>query len=206
MTFFYNFTVLTTNQWVGYSQSPNYFAFFWVGTTLILIYKICTFGKELWNNYDFFAEHSPLGNADQGRRSCIEIANEKRRMNEDFQILRTLLPHHEEEKLSNAAILHETAEYMMCQLSEKTKLLSQTSQLKRQYSLSQQAVEQLEQEKERLLSQNSQLTRLVTEANGLSQQVLTSASSGNSAEQAGLSDNTPDPRIKEKRFVFCLFV
>jgi len=85
------------------------------------------------------------GDADQERRLRREIANsnERRRMqsiNAGFQSLRTLLPHHEGEKLSKAAILQQTAEYIYQLEQEKTRLLSQNSQLKRLYSLSQQGL------------------------------------------------------------------
>merc|ERR1719428_1394603 len=76
------------------------------------------------------------GDADQERRVRREIANsnERRRMqsiNAGFQSLRTLLPHHEGEKLSKAAILQQTAEYIYSLEQEKTRLLSQNCQLKR---------------------------------------------------------------------------
>lgn len=61
-------------------------------------------------------------------------------INAGFQSLRTLLPHHEGEKLSKAAILQQTAEYIYQLEQEKTRLLSQNSQLKRLYSLSQQGL------------------------------------------------------------------
>merc|ERR1711988_744178 len=81
----------------------------------------------------------------QEKRIRREIANsnERRRMqsiNAGFQSLRTLLPHHEGEKLSKAAILQQTAEYIYQLEQEKTRLLSQNSQLKRLYSLSQQGL------------------------------------------------------------------
>lgn len=87
------------------------------------------------------------GDADNERRVRREIANsnERRRMqsiNAGFQSLRTLLPHHEGEKLSKAAILQQTAEYIYQLEQEKTRLLSQNSQLKRLYSLSQQGLNQ----------------------------------------------------------------
>ena len=63
-------------------------------------------------------------------------------INAGFQSLRTLLPHHEGEKLSKAAILQQTAEYIYQLEQEKTRLLSQNSQLKRLYSLSQQGLNQ----------------------------------------------------------------
>merc|ERR1712062_356123 len=87
------------------------------------------------------------GDADNERRVRREIANsnERRRMQSikaGFQSLRTLLPHHEGEKLSKAAILQQTAEYIYQLEQEKTRLLSQNSQLKRLYSLSQQGLNQ----------------------------------------------------------------
>lgn len=87
------------------------------------------------------------GDVDSERRVRREIANsnERRRMqsiNAGFQSLRTLLPHHEGEKLSKAAILQQTAEYIYQLEQEKTRLLSQNSQLKRLYSLSQQGLNQ----------------------------------------------------------------
>ncbi|XP_044734346.1 transcription factor AP-4 [Chrysoperla carnea] len=76
------------------------------------------------------------GSMEAEKRIRREIANsnERRRMqsiNAGFQSLRTLLPHHEGEKLSKAAILQQTAEYIYSLEQEKTRLLSQNSQLKR---------------------------------------------------------------------------
>ncbi|XP_060531852.1 transcription factor AP-4 isoform X2 [Cylas formicarius] len=73
---------------------------------------------------------------EQEKRMRREIANsnERRRMqsiNNGFQSLRSLLPHHEGEKLSKAAILQQTAEYIYSLEQEKTRLLSQNCQLKR---------------------------------------------------------------------------
>ncbi|CAH0560016.1 unnamed protein product [Brassicogethes aeneus] len=73
---------------------------------------------------------------EQEKRMRREIANsnERRRMqsiNNGFQSLRGLLPHHEGEKLSKAAILQQTAEYIYSLEQEKTRLLSQNCQLKR---------------------------------------------------------------------------
>ncbi|XP_014249196.1 transcription factor AP-4 isoform X2 [Cimex lectularius] len=73
---------------------------------------------------------------EQEKRIRREIANsnERRRMqsiNAGFQSLRTLLPHHEGEKLSKAAILQQTAEYIYQLEQEKTRLLSQNCHLKR---------------------------------------------------------------------------
>merc|ERR1712038_1939024 len=75
-------------------------------------------------------------NMDQERKIRREIANsnERRRMqsiNAGFQSLRTLLPQHEGEKLSKAAILQQTAEYIYSLEQEKTRLLAQNCQLKR---------------------------------------------------------------------------
>ncbi|XP_030754776.1 transcription factor AP-4 isoform X2 [Sitophilus oryzae] len=78
----------------------------------------------------------PTAVMDQEKRLRREIANsnERRRMqsiNNGFQSLRSLLPHHEGEKLSKAAILQQTAEYIYSLEQEKTRLLSQNCQLKR---------------------------------------------------------------------------
>jgi len=116
-----------------------------------------------------------VGDADTERRMRREIANsnERRRMqsiNAGFQSLRTLLPHHEGEKLSKAAILQQTAEYIYQLEQEKTRLLSQNSQLKRLYSLSQQG--------------------LTSPASGNS--TAMSSAGGN-------ADDTTSPRLKKKR-------
>ena len=69
------------------------------------------------------AQESPEGSggkaaimdAEKKIRREIANSNERRRMqsiNAGFQSLRTLLPHHEGEKLSKAAILQQTAEYI----------------------------------------------------------------------------------------------
>ncbi|XP_034449533.1 transcription factor AP-4 isoform X1 [Hippoglossus hippoglossus] len=73
---------------------------------------------------------------DQERRIRREIANsnERRRMqsiNAGFQSLKTLIPHSDGEKLSKAAILQQTADYIFTLEQEKTRLLQQNSQLKR---------------------------------------------------------------------------
>ncbi|XP_075996430.1 transcription factor AP-4-like isoform X2 [Genypterus blacodes] len=73
---------------------------------------------------------------DQERRIRREIANsnERRRMqsiNSGFQSLKTLIPHSDGEKLSKAAILQQTAEYIFTLEQEKTRLMQQNSQLKR---------------------------------------------------------------------------
>ena len=52
-------------------------------------------------------------------------------INSGFANLRTLLPHHEGEKLSKASILQQTADYIYSLEQEKTRLLSQNCQLKR---------------------------------------------------------------------------
>ncbi|XP_061389821.1 LOW QUALITY PROTEIN: uncharacterized protein LOC133325011 [Musca vetustissima] len=75
-----------------------------------------------------------LENEKRMRRE-IANSNERRRMqsiNAGFQNLRSLLPRHEGEKLSKAAILQQTSQYI-CELeNQKTQLLAQNSQLKRQ--------------------------------------------------------------------------
>ncbi|XP_073827033.1 transcription factor cropped [Musca autumnalis] len=77
---------------------------------------------------------STLENEKRLRRE-IANSNERRRMqsiNAGFQNLRSLLPRHEGEKLSKAAILQQTSQYI-CELeNQKTQLLAQNSQLKRQ--------------------------------------------------------------------------
>ena len=67
--------------------------------------------QKVFNTYEifnFFREIGVGGDADQERRVRREIANsnERRRMqsiNAGFQSLRTLLPHHEGEKLSKVS-------------------------------------------------------------------------------------------------------
>merc|ERR1711860_51995 len=76
------------------------------------------------------------GDVDSERRVRREIANsnERRRMqsiNAGFQSLRTLLPHHEGEKLSKAAILQQTTEYIYQLEQEKSRLVAQNCHLKR---------------------------------------------------------------------------
>ncbi|XP_072040312.1 transcription factor AP-4-like [Amphiura filiformis] len=73
---------------------------------------------------------------EQEKRIRREIANsnERRRMqsiNSGFQSLRTLLPNHDGEKLSKAAILQQTSDYIYRLEQEKTTLLNQVVQLKR---------------------------------------------------------------------------
>ncbi|XP_031419806.1 transcription factor AP-4 isoform X3 [Clupea harengus] len=79
---------------------------------------------------------TPESARDQERRIRREIANsnERRRMqsiNSGFQSLKTLIPHSDGEKLSKAAILQQTAEYIIALEQEKTQLLQQNNQLKR---------------------------------------------------------------------------
>ncbi|XP_034044777.1 transcription factor AP-4-like [Thalassophryne amazonica] len=83
---------------------------------------------------------SPETAQDQERRIRREIANsnERRRMqsiNAGFQSLKRLLPHTDGEKLSKAAILQQTADYIFTLEQEKTQLLAQNNQLKRFYSV-----------------------------------------------------------------------
>uniref|UniRef100_A0AAV2LKS3 BHLH domain-containing protein n=1 Tax=Knipowitschia caucasica TaxID=637954 RepID=A0AAV2LKS3_KNICA len=79
---------------------------------------------------------SPETAQDQERRIRREIANsnERRRMqsiNAGFHSLKSLLPHADGEKLSKAAILQQTADYIYALEQEKTQLLAQNNQLKR---------------------------------------------------------------------------
>ncbi|XP_056264265.1 transcription factor AP-4-like isoform X3 [Pseudoliparis swirei] len=52
-------------------------------------------------------------------------------INAGFQSLKTVLPHTDGEKLSKAAILQQTSDYIFALEQEKTQLLSQNNQLKR---------------------------------------------------------------------------
>ncbi|XP_015367719.1 PREDICTED: transcription factor AP-4 isoform X3 [Diuraphis noxia] len=94
-------------------------------------------------------------------RREIANSNERRRMqsiNAGFQNLRTLIPHHEGEKLSKAAILQHTADYIYQLEQEKTRLLSQNCQLKRLVS---------KQEGELLSSANVHKKRKIDDSTGL---------------------------------------
>ncbi|XP_049868512.1 transcription factor AP-4 [Pectinophora gossypiella] len=108
---------------------------------------VCLLEVEDYNLYEEEAsdhafsrneKHSGSGSktmeAEKRIRREIANSNERRRMqsiNAGFQALRTLLPRHEGEKLSKAAILQQTAEYIYSLEQEKTRLLSQNCQLKR---------------------------------------------------------------------------
>ncbi|XP_063387080.1 transcription factor AP-4 [Cydia fagiglandana] len=108
---------------------------------------VCLLEVEDYNLYEEEAsnhafarseKHSVSGGrtmeAEKRIRREIANSNERRRMqsiNAGFQALRTLLPRHEGEKLSKAAILQQTAEYIYSLEQEKTRLLSQNCQLKR---------------------------------------------------------------------------
>ena len=141
----------------------------------------------------YFAEHSLLGGTDQDRRLRreIESSNERRQMyciNKGFQSLRTLLPHHEGEKLSKAVILQQIAEHISQLELEKTQLLSKNSLLKRLSSLSRQLtkIPIRQQNAEEIYYLVQEKTQLIWMYN-LSQQSLTSQSMGNSGVQTGLA-------------------
>ncbi|KAF0295235.1 Transcription factor AP-4 [Amphibalanus amphitrite] len=75
-------------------------------------------------------------------RREIANSNERRRMqsiNAGFQALRSLLPQHEGEKLSKAAILQQTSDFIYSLEQEKARLLTQNCQLKRLLGQQQQA-------------------------------------------------------------------
>ncbi|RWS09934.1 transcription factor AP-4-like protein [Dinothrombium tinctorium] len=79
---------------------------------------------------------SPRTQLEQEKKIRREIANsnERRRMqsiNAGFNSLRTMLPKHDGEKLSKAAILQHTAEYIYQLEQDKTKLLQEICQMKR---------------------------------------------------------------------------
>lgn len=101
-------------------------------------------------------------------RREIANSNERRRMqsiNAGFQSLRQMLPHHEGEKLSKAAILQQTAEYIYALEQEKTRLLSQNCALKRDRERDQQdhsAAEQQQQQQQ--AQQQAQQTQTIIPA------------------------------------------
>ncbi|KAM8716885.1 hypothetical protein ACLKA7_003712 [Drosophila subpalustris] len=77
----------------------------------------------------------PILDTEKRMRREIANSNERRRMqsiNAGFQSLRSLLPRHEGEKLSKAAILQQTFQYIVDLENQKTQLLTQNSELKRQ--------------------------------------------------------------------------
>ncbi|KAH8351609.1 uncharacterized protein crp [Drosophila kikkawai] len=77
----------------------------------------------------------PMQDSEKRMRREIANSNERRRMqsiNAGFQSLRSLLPRHEGEKLSKAAILQQTFQYIVDLENQKTQLLTQNSELKRQ--------------------------------------------------------------------------
>ncbi|XP_022228617.2 uncharacterized protein LOC111078313 [Drosophila obscura] len=77
----------------------------------------------------------PVADSEKRIRREIANSNERRRMqsiNAGFQSLRSLLPRHEGEKLSKAAILQQTFQYIVELENGKTQLLTQNSELKRQ--------------------------------------------------------------------------
>ncbi|KAH8413353.1 hypothetical protein KR009_010182 [Drosophila setifemur] len=77
----------------------------------------------------------PMVDSEKRMRREIANSNERRRMqsiNAGFQNLRSLLPRHEGEKLSKAAILQQTFQYIVELENQKTQLLTQNSELKRQ--------------------------------------------------------------------------
>ncbi|XP_055682119.1 uncharacterized protein LOC129789363 [Lutzomyia longipalpis] len=83
-------------------------------------------GGELHNT-------STMIDNDKKMRRQIANSNERRRMqsiNAGFQSLRLLLPHHEGEKLSKAAILQQTAEFVYNLEQDKSRLMSNVSYLR----------------------------------------------------------------------------
>lgn len=78
---------------------------------------------------------SKLGlDSDKRIRREIANSNERRRMqsiNAGFQLLRSMIPHNEGEKLSKAAILQQTTEYITHLQQEKVKINAQNAYYKR---------------------------------------------------------------------------
>ncbi|XP_032235666.1 transcription factor AP-4 [Nematostella vectensis] len=94
-----------------------------------------SFGDESLSDFEYRSV-SPESDRDREKRLRREIANsnERRRMqsiNSGFQALRMLIPNTEGEKLSKAAILQQTSEYIFTLEQDKTKLLQQNTTLKR---------------------------------------------------------------------------
>lgn len=80
---------------------------------------------------------SPKAQLEQEKKIRREIANsnERRRMqsiNAGFQSLKTLLPHHGGEKLSKAAILQQTSEYIASLERDKTTVMAENDRLRQQ--------------------------------------------------------------------------
>jgi transcription factor AP-4 len=102
-------------------------------------------GADIEIEDDGKMEPATVGFQEKRIRREIANSNERRRMqsiNAGFSSLRSLLPHHEQgEKLSKAAILQQTAEYIYSLEQEKTRLLSQNCQLKRLLGQTQHMVE-----------------------------------------------------------------
>ncbi|KAL9972236.1 hypothetical protein ACROYT_G018505 [Oculina patagonica] len=91
---------------------------------------------DLYDDEDCSFKVEVVDNRERERKLRREIANsnERRRMqsiNSGFQALRLLIPHSEGEKLSKAAILQQTAEYIFALEQDKTRLLQQNTTLKR---------------------------------------------------------------------------
>ncbi|XP_070500599.1 transcription factor SPT20 homolog isoform X2 [Chironomus tepperi] len=79
-------------------------------------------------------EQRQMDHDEKKMRRQIANSNERRRMqsiNAGFQSLRQLLPHHEGEKLSKAAILQQTAEYIDRLELEKQQLIAANQHLQR---------------------------------------------------------------------------
>lgn len=80
---------------------------------------------------------SPKAQLEQEKKIRREIANsnERRRMqsiNAGFQSLKTLLPHHAGEKLSKAAILQQTSEYIASLERDKNSVMAENDRLRQQ--------------------------------------------------------------------------
>ncbi|XP_053960122.1 helix-loop-helix protein 11 [Anastrepha ludens] len=95
-------------------------------------------GTSSNNNITNNGGNKNLLESEKRMRREIANSNERRRMqsiNAGFQNLRSLLPRHEGDKLSKAAILQQTSQYIYELENQKTQLLNQNSQLKRQLGL-----------------------------------------------------------------------
>uniref|UniRef100_A0A1Y9IV95 BHLH domain-containing protein n=1 Tax=Anopheles minimus TaxID=112268 RepID=A0A1Y9IV95_9DIPT len=128
----------------------------------------------------------PMDKDEKRMRREIANSNERRRMqsiNAGFQSLRQMLPHHEGEKLSKAAILQQTAEYIYSLEQEKTRLLSQNCQLKR-------TIDQQDHNGTPDLTQNATQIAATNTTNGSvvvsqQQQLVSNVGTGGSGQQPG---------------------
>lgn len=128
-------------------------------------------------------------------RREIANSNERRRMqsiNAGFQSLRQMLPHHEGEKLSKAAILQQTAEYIYALEQEKTRLLSQNCALKRDRERDQQDHSAAEQQHQQQAQQQAQTQTIVPVTVAKKRKIDAIVAVSDSSDE-GLGSMSPEP-------------